>query len=112
LPNPTANTSPTGLYLQHRTYSSQSLKYKNDVLIRFIRFFLFVSTYTTFANSKSPNIKCFGRLSIIFVVEFRRARVVLGAVNDDVSLPANDNEPLRSPNIKSKQSNEISLKKT
>jgi len=26
LPSPTANTSPCGLYLQHKTYSSQSLQ--------------------------------------------------------------------------------------
>ncbi len=57
---------------------------------------LFISTYTTFANSKSPNIKCFGRLSIIFVVEFRRARVVLGVIDNDASLPGTDSAPFRS----------------
>jgi hypothetical protein len=57
---------------------------------------LFISTYTTFANSKSPNIKCFGRLSIIFVVEFRRARVVLGVIDNDASLPGTDRAPFRS----------------
>ena len=60
--------------------------------------FLFLSTYTTLANSKSPKIKCLGRLSTTFIVDIRRARVVLGKVDDEDSLPANDIEPRRSPN--------------
>ena len=57
--------------------------------------FIFISTYTTFASSKSPNIKCLGRLSTILVVDIRRARV---AVAVEASLLANETEPRRSPN--------------
>jgi hypothetical protein len=96
LPKPTANTSPRGLYLQHSTYSSQSLKYDKRISFIFLSD-LFFSTYTTFANSKSPNIRCFGRFSTTFAIDIRRARVVLGAVDDEASLPANDIGPFRSP---------------
>ncbi len=57
----------------------------------------FVFTYTTFANSKSPNIKCLGRVSTIFVVDIRRARVPT-PVDTEASLPANVIEPRRPPN--------------
>ena len=96
LPNPTANTSPRGLYLQHSTYSSQSLEEDKSKTFVFLGDF-FVVTHTTFVNSKSPNIKCLGRLSITFVVDIRRARVILDAVDNEASLPANDSEACRSP---------------
>jgi hypothetical protein len=47
-------------------------------------------TYTTLANSKSPNIKCFGRVSTILFVDIRRVRV-------EISLPAIEIEERRSP---------------
>jgi hypothetical protein len=92
LPKPTANTSPKGLYLQHSTYSSQSLE-----LDRLCLLCSFFSTYTTFANSKSPSIRCFGRVSTILVVDIRRARVP-SPDDNDASLPANEIEPRRPPN--------------
>ena len=59
------------------------------------RFFTdFPSTYTTLDNSKSPKIKCFGRLSTAFVIDIRRVRVPPAAV---LSLLANDIEGRRSP---------------
>ena len=91
MPNPTANTSPIGLYLQHSTYSSQSLQMQRQFVERFFDHLL---TYTTFANSNSPKIKCFGRLSTIFVVDIRRVRVPPAPV---LSLFVKDIEGRRSP---------------
>ena len=93
LPSPTANTSPDGLYLQQRTNSSQSLKLKKTS--KFIWKYSFRRTHTTFANSKSPKIKCFGRLSTNLLVDIRRCRA--GAWPPDTSLFANEIEPRRSP---------------
>jgi len=53
-------------------------------------------TYTTCVNSKSPNIKCFGRVSTILFTDIRRVRVVLTPVDTDASLLAKDVVPCRS----------------
>lgn len=58
--------------------------------------FLFSSTYTTLANSKSPNIKCLGRVSTT-TLDIRRVRVVFGAVDPAASLVANEIEGRRPP---------------
>lgn len=91
MPHPTANTSPNGLYLQHSTYSSQSLQMHEQFVGRvFDQFF----TYTTFANSNSPNIKCLGRFSTVLVTDIRRVR---GAAAPVLSLFVKDIEGRRSP---------------
>jgi hypothetical protein len=53
-----------------------------------------MATYTTLANSKSPNIKCFGRVSIALAIDIRRVRAAFGI---ELSLLANGIEGRRSP---------------
>jgi hypothetical protein len=59
--------------LQHSTYSSQSLELNS---FSFLYCFYSSSTYTILANSKSPNIKCLGRVST--TLDIRRVRVAFG----------------------------------